>query len=382
MAQRSWVRGLGVPRHATTGALVALVWVIAGATGVGCASGGGNDGGVRPETSTTDTPRDGAATDVPTDSPPGDAPRDVPPLVDGGSGCGTGPVCTGLTHCVGGTCVDYPPCRGDSTCPDPGDVCLSRRCIPGTDDPDRDGSPASEDCDETDPTRNPRLPEICNTRDDNCNGAPDEGDPAQVCANDGTPGLCMGGVCSCPAGSFDLDPDVLGCECAAAPAVTDGVACTSAIDLGNFPDTGATMNVSGNALPNGREVWYSFNAVDSPDSTCDNFHVRVQLTANPGSAYEMLVFRGNCDTAECGGAAMSDFSWATDIAPTEIPGTGECPCSPQDDRALEAGHVGAPGLNFCSDNSGRFNVRVRRVAGVADACDAFTLEITNGVYDS
>lgn len=384
MAQRSRVYTRSALRFAKVFVATATMALLA-TVAAGCASGMQTDGGVPRDVPRTDTPGmdagrlDGgdASTDASADGST-DTPRDTPPI---GPNCGTGGPCVGLSRCVDGECVDYPPCRGDNTCPDPGDVCTARRCVPGTDDPDGDGSPASEDCDETDPTRNPDLPEICNLRDDNCNGAPDEGDPAQMCYDGMQPGICMAGTCACPPGTFDIEREVLGCECAAAPAVTDGVACTSAIDVGDLPDTGAMMNLTGNALPNGREVWYSFNAVDTPDTTCDNFHVRVQLTVNPGSAYEMTVFRGGCDPAACAGP-MTDFSWATDIAPAAVPGIGECPCSPLDNNAMVVGNVGAPGLNFCSNNTSRFNVRVRRVAGVADSCDAFTLEISNGLYDS
>lgn len=368
--------------------LLAMVFPALTALGPGCASGAQEDTGTGPPRDAGADVRLDATSDAPTDTPPTDAPRDTAPVTDGGGGCGGGAACTGLTHCVDGSCVDYPPCRGDSTCPTPGDVCLTRRCIPGTDDPDLDGSPASEDCDETDPTRNPRLPEICNDRDDNCNGARDEGDPAQVCDNGDQPGLCMSGACSCPAGSYDFDRAILGCECVATPAVSDGVACTSPIDLGDFPDSGSTMVITGNAFPTGREVWYSFNAVDTPDTTCDNFHVRVRFTdtGNPAAAYDLAVFRGSCDTVTCeepGVSTMTDYSWATDFAPATVPGsTGECPCSAANDSALVPGNIAAPGVNFCNDNTARYNVRIRRVSGAPDTCDGFGVEITNGVFDT
>jgi hypothetical protein len=41
-------------------------------------------------------------------------------------------------------------------------------------DADGDGANAGYDCDDNDPTRNPRLPEICNDVDDDCSGTADE----------------------------------------------------------------------------------------------------------------------------------------------------------------------------------------------------------------
>ncbi len=41
-------------------------------------------------------------------------------------------------------------------------------------DADGDGTPASEDCDDTDPAVHPGAVELCNTRDDDCDGAVDE----------------------------------------------------------------------------------------------------------------------------------------------------------------------------------------------------------------
>ncbi len=382
MAQLSWVCGSMTNRSV----LLAIVIAFAGVAAPGCASGTVvEDTGV-PRDTGPDVRLDAPPVDASVDAPPNDAPRDTPPVVDGGPGCGGGAVCTGLTHCVDGSCVDYPPCRGDSTCPTVGDICRHRRCIPGVDDPDRDGSPASEDCDETDPTRNPGLPELCNTADDNCDGAPDNGDPAQLCANGDQPGICMSGVCSCPAGTFDIDRAVLGCECTGAPGVAEGVACSSPIDLGTVTDTGAMMMVSGNALPSGREVWYTVNAVDTPDTTCDNFHFRVRFTdtGNPGAAYDMAIFRGGCGTPEmCTDGLTTDYAFRTDFAPATVPSApGECPCSAADNSALVPGHIAAPGANFCSDNTMRYNIRVRRAAGAVDACEAFQLEISNGFYDS
>lgn len=349
-----------------TGALILLLLSSAVA---GCASGNVEDVGP--------PPRDGGPdvrTDVPADtSMPLDLGMPDVPMRDAGPPCG-GMICTGFTRCVDDACVDYPPCRGDGTCPDPGDVCTARHCVPGTADPDGDGSPARDDCDETDPTRSPLLPEVCNTRDDNCNGAADEGDPATMCSLLSMGGICMGGSCSCPAGTFDFDLAMPGCECTGTPAAGAGAACAGAIPLGDFPDTGAMMDVSANAL-NGGEVWYSFNAIDTADTTCDNFYVRVELRTNPDNAYDMTVFRGTCDPTECGGMPVTDYTYQTDFR-ADVAGrlSGECPCA--------GSGVPAANVSPCSDNGGTYYIRVRRVMGSTPACAPFEIQVSNGVFST
>jgi hypothetical protein len=72
---------------------------------------------------------------------------------------------------------------------------------------------------------------------------------------------------------------------------------------------------------------------------------------------------------------MTDYTWATDLR-ADIGGrlTGECPCS----SAAE------PPLNVarCADNGGVYYVRVRRVAGGTPACAPFTIQVSNGVFDT
>jgi hypothetical protein len=338
-----------------------------------CASGGdgnGHDAGAPRDSGAADarSPMD-AATDV------GPLP-DVPGLPDAGRDafatpdvCG-GVTCTDFQYCMGGACVDYPNCRGDGTCPTPGDVCRSRRCVPGTVDIDGDGDPASTDCDETNPARSSRLPEVCDTLDNNCNGAADDGDPSAMCATSPTGGLCMaGGVCACPVGSYDIDRAAAGCECMAAPGVTQGTACTSPIDLGDIPDTMGSMTVTGNAID--RDVWYRFRAVDTADASCDQFNVGVHLTEGI-SEHEIWVVRGACDTGTtCTDGVYTDYNFAMDFR--EDRGgmlTGQCPC-----------WAGTPVDNVspCEDNTTVIQVRVRRRDGAPRTCGSYTITLSNGV---
>jgi streptogramin lyase len=94
-------------------------------------------------------------------------------------------------------------------------------------DADSDGSPWPTDCDDADAAVRPGAAEICNDRDDNCNGVADEGVtnrcgrcgavPAETCG-DGRDDDCDGAPddgCTCEAGAMQ--------DCYLGPAGTDGV---------------------------------------------------------------------------------------------------------------------------------------------------------------
>jgi hypothetical protein len=381
------VRGLSaisarISRRAQ-GVLTAALLVIAIAPG--CASGTSGDdedsGGAR-----FDANRDARVGDANADAPSVDANRDAPPSDappvdahgDGGGMICSGTLCTGFTHCVAGRCEDYPMCRGDGTCATAGDICIARRCVPGTVDIDGDGSPAAMDCDETNPMRSPLATETCNMVDDDCDMMIDDGDAAALCAGSASGGICIMGTCGCPPDSFDIDRAMPGCECTAAPVAAMGAMCGSAIDLGSVSDAGAgaTLTAMGNALPEGREVWYHFTAVDSPDTACDNFNVRVHFTVNPGMAYDFTVRQGTCVApivCAAAGDSFQDFTMATNFR-MDVGGTlaGECPCTPP-------GGAVVAGVSACSDNGGEYYVRVRRLPGAALSCSAYTLEVSNGI---
>lgn len=348
--------------------LVACV-ALAGALGAGCGGGNGDSmdaggqGGADARVGEGGT--DGGRSDGGT---------------DGGPDLCAAVTCEPFEHCVAGVCMPYPPCAGDGSCP-AGSTCHARSCVPDDVDIDGDGSPAGEDCDETDPQRSPLEDEICDGDDDDCDDVVDEGDPAEICEYYPGGGVCIEGSCGCPAGTFDLDRTVAGCECTAVPAPGEGVTCETAIDLGDFPDApgGTTHMVSGNVLPDDREVWYRFRAVDLLDTSCDNFHVRVRLAENPGDVFEMGVSRGSCGAAaECPSpeTPLNDYEWATDLR-ADIGGrlTGECPCT-------AAGVAPVADQSTCTDNTTVFYVSVRRRPGSALSCDSYAIEISNGVYDT
>lgn len=342
-------------------------WLLVGAlAAIGCASGSTNEGdGGGPG------PNDGSVRDSGSRDGGG---RDAAPL-DGGDLCAA-VTCMPFQYCQAGSCRDYPACAGDGSCERPGDVCHNRRCVPGDVDIDGDGSPAAEDCDETDPRRSPLRPEICNGFDDDCDEEVDEGDPAALCEHNPGGGTCLEGSCGCPPGTYDLDRSIPGCECAAAPSIDAGVSCASAIDLGDISDNGQSLRVNGNVMPDDREVWYRFRGVDLADTTCDNYHVRVLLLDNPDDTFELTVFRGSCNTVACTDEGFTDYRWATDFRQM-IGGrlTGQCPC-------YAASTTPGDNVSVCSDDTSAYYVRVRRRAGSTLGCQSYTIELSNGLYDT
>jgi len=326
----------------------------------------------------TEVPGDGA---MPMrDAGPDGGPRDAGPPADGGPGPDSGPelcgdeVCVGFTECIDDECVAFSPCFSDSECLD-GTICRDLHCVPPDSDPDGDGTPAVDDCSESDPLIYPGANERCNSTDDDCDETIDEGNPGVLCAEIGETGECMAGSCGCNPGTFDLDGIAeTGCECNASPDISQYTTCAEALDLGTLVDIGQMTLAMANALPTGREVWYRFRANDQADTMCDNFHVRAQLVMNPDDAYRFEVFRGTCGDVVCDGEGrgFTDFSWATDFGPGS---SGECPC-----RVLPP--APAADMNRCNDNSADFFIRVFRRADAPESCSPFTLEISNGVYDS
>ncbi|MDI7266811.1 MAG: MopE-related protein [Myxococcota bacterium] len=222
----------------------------------------------------------------------------------------------------------------------------------------------------------PDTVETCNSIDDDCDGTVDEppAPPATICppGAHGTTG-CSGGTCmmaSCDDGWGDVNGSVTdGCECAVeSPDVPN--ACGTARTLGTFPDTGWDVTVTGK-LGSATDVdCYSLSAPDSADTTCDDYHVDIRFTANPGSQFAITVYRGDCATVVCS-AETSTYDWYTNY--TSGSGTtarGECPC-----RAANT-----YGYTTCNDDSRSYYFCVSRLTGFPPRCDAYSIRVTNGVF--
>ena len=281
--------------------------------------------------------------------------------------------CQPFEHCASNGCVAYGQCWFDGTCDSSDEVCRAGHCVPGDVDIDRDGSQARDDCDEANAAIHPFADEGCNGADDDCDGETDEGDAAAMCDASGTGDRCQAGACACADDAFDVDPEVPGCECPGGPSLDQGFDIISAIDLGDLPDVGAHVVVEG-TLQAEREVWYHFRGVDVSDWACDNYHVRVFFGSDPESAYEFNVCRGGV-FGECLTQGLTDYTWATDYR-TIIDGqiVGQCPCH-------------APGhpvefLDECASDTAEYFVRVRRRPGTTVRCSPYSIDVSNGLYDT
>ncbi len=168
-----------------------------------------------------------------------------------------------------------------------------------------------------------------------------------------------------PACDPDPDPETLGAEC------------QYAIDVGTLSDgTADVVTVTGNSVPNDREIWWTFLAADDLDTAGDEFHVDIRFINNPGSGYKMDVFRGGCAPEDqIADSETFSFDWYTDFNTTSVGCSATAPCGEGDCVAAP----GAEGVNTCGDDTAVFYVRVSRVDGTS-SCDTFYLELSNGFY--
>lgn len=230
--------------------------------------------------------------------------------------------------------------------------------------------------------------EICNGVAENCAGEVDPFPADEMCPVDPdvtswaceppAPGEDGCVITGCELDLVDLDSDpVTGCECESIPPSDEGVDCASAIDIGDLSDAASSVTVSGNAVPVGRVIWYRFRGVDLADTTCDNYHVRLNFLSNPGDQYAFSVGRGSCAAANVA-VECNDYSWATDMRAT-IGGqlTGQCPCT-----APAAARV--TDRSVCENDTSDYFVAVYRtdMTGGDPTCAPYQLAISNGVYDT
>ena len=208
-------------------------------------------------------------------------------------------------------------------------------------------------------------------------------------------------VAGCQDGYYDIDRSFNnGCEChMGAGENAGGATCNTAIDKGNVADTGEVINISGRVMPGSDADWYSFRAIDTPDQSCDRFHVDVRFQSNPSNALTFDVFKDSCVAGGNVCTAGHNYAFATDFYDKKKK-LGECPCSTHvatvqntncgsaEDDEGDTSKCGAfptyaePKKNFCSDQSSTFYVKVYLKPGFSGVlpCTDYKIKVTNGVY--
>jgi len=268
------------------------------------------------------------------------------------------------------------------------------------------------DCNDANVDVHPGVVEKCNGVDDGCDGVTDNGDIGQMCGSvvHGTPD-CAGGKCvsSCNNGYFDVNGDLTdGCECT--PDVNYNVTGgnpAEAIPMGEFTDAGQGDVAIGSIMPGETGDWYKFHAIDLPDADngCDTFVVNVKFATGTDPGFVVDLYRGGFDASKqiCGGVPESGWSvnFTGDAYPPAnlagvVGGNLPCPtgqsCSPFPSPNANAGgecpcynHPSSTtlipdlGVNYCTDNSAWYWVRVYRSAPASSCTNAqYTLKVRNG----
>ena len=221
------------------------------------------------------------------------------------------------------------------------------------------------------------MAEICNGKDDNCNGQVDEGDPNMLCAAEGAPPVhagwvCMNGMCllgACDQGwtDFPPGPPADGCPCATDTADLDGL-CDQAIPAGSVTDVGgAPLTLTGTLSSATAVQVYSFTTTDTNEMTTNSYHVSIAFTApTPNNEFVMDVERSAAcnDTPTGGSTNITSYDWCVNATSATA---GEAPCGPA-----------IVNVSNCADHSSAYFVRVYRKAGATPTCTSYAIAVTGG----
>ena len=215
--------------------------------------------------------------------------------------------------------------------------------------------------------------EVCNGKDDNCDGQIDEGDPNMLCAGMGnapphTNWACTNGKCSlgtCMPGWVSYPAGSNGCPCQV-DAYEPDQSCAAAKDMGMTADVGGTPIVINGTLSSDTDVdVYTFKTVDVNEMTANSYHLSISFTQPmPNGEFLMDVEMGtSCTDMPTGGSAnITSYDWCVNA---NMGTTGELMCAPAT--------VGVP---HCGDHSSTYYVRVHRKAGVTGTCTPYQVTIT------
>jgi len=220
------------------------------------------------------------------------------------------------------------------------------------------------------------MAEICNGKDDNCDGQIDEGDPNQLCAFMGAPppnsswactnGMCAVGACNPGYTAFPTSSPQTGCNCAVNATEPDAL-CAQASPAGTVTTGGAAITISGTLSSMGDVNVYSVTTTDVPGAAANSYHVAIAFTA-PASNTEFIMdverAAACSDTPTGQSVGVTSYDWCVNA--TSGSGTttiGEDPCGPT-------------AATHCNDESSPYFIRVYRAAGATPTCTQYSISVT------
>ena len=228
------------------------------------------------------------------------------------------------------------------------------------------------------------MPEICNGKDDNCDGLIDNGDPNLLCAGAGPKPphgtwTCKDATCSlgaCDPGwtSFPGGSSMPGCNCQLEAGEPNGT-CSVATAAGMVMDVGgAPLTIKGTlSSANDIDVW-KLNTVDVDEMTTNSYHVSVAFTAPmPNDEFIMDVMRGDpcTDTPTGPSASITAYDWCVNGTDGATPPTGEAVCGP-----MGVAHCGGTLDPLAMSHSAPYYLRVHRKAGATATCTTYQIAVT------
>lgn len=272
--------------------------------------------------------------------------------------------CTCQTGCAYSCMQDFYDLNGDLNSPDNSDGC-EYNCVK---------------------TQDPK--EICDGKDNDCNGLTDDGNINVLCPiPPNATAECYQGSCkisSCSSGYYDVDGLFTnGCECRADINDLQGVGntCVGAVAIqGEFVDSSKNiLDIVGNIIPFNDEDWFRVVARDDVNADRnnggDNFNFSVSFIDNPDNAYFLEIREADCSNANVKCVNDTIFQWRTNFRADVVPGgyyEGENPCTPN----CQSNNYTT---NCCNDNSRVYYIRIYRNPNAPYKCNNYIIRISNGL---
>jgi hypothetical protein len=218
-----------------------------------------------------------------------------------------------------------------------GETCRAGRCVPATiEDPSAcEGAGCSEE-----------------TLGPGAGGAPDAGS-ADSGARDGG-----------DAESGSTDGDAPGPVCGSQDGSTaQGCCCSNPIVESDLQDVGggSTAVLSGALGTTDIARWHQIVVRDVPEPSANSYHVRIELTHNPGDALRFVALRGGSCDEEWLTPRVAAYDFCVDFRSA---GAGLSPCGTQPDRS------------HCGDMTAKYEIGVVRKQGAACEDLAYTLRVS------